>query len=60
MAQYSNGFWTIEIKRALATGNDVDVQFDDLAKDFPFGVAVFDNAAIAHATSAGPVFLRFK
>jgi predicted small lipoprotein YifL len=59
-AVYDGGFWTVEIKRAMITGSDVDVQFDDLSKDFPFGVAVFDNAAIAHATSAEPFFLRFK
>ncbi len=59
-AVFSNGFWTIEIKRARVTGSDVDVQFDDLTKDYPFGAAVFDNAAIAHATSNAPIFLRFQ
>ncbi|MCH8245415.1 MAG: hypothetical protein IH951_03305 [Bacteroidetes bacterium] len=59
-AVYGSGFWTVEIKRALTTGSNVDVQFDDLSKDHPFGVAVFDNAAIAHATSSESVFLRFK
>ncbi|MFQ5572003.1 MAG: ethylbenzene dehydrogenase-related protein [Rhodothermales bacterium] len=60
VARYSGGFWTAEIKRARITGSDVDVQFDDLTKDYPFGAAVFDNAGIAHASSVEPFFLRFK
>ncbi len=60
VAVYSGGFWTIEIRRARVTGSDVDVQFDDLAVDYPFGVAVFDNAQIAHATSTRTLFLRFN
>jgi len=59
-AVYGGGFWTVEIKRALVTGSDVDVQFDDLTVDFPFGVGVFDNAGIAHATTTQPFFLRFE
>ena len=60
VAVYEGGFWTIEISRARVTGNEVDVQFDDLSEDYPFGVAVFDNAQIAHATSTQPFFLRFN
>lgn len=41
---WSNGEWTVEIKRALDTGNDDDVQFSDLSLDYLFGVSVMDNA----------------
>ncbi len=50
---------TVEISRALITGSEYDVQFGDKTKDYPFGVGVFDNAAIAHATS-NVYFLRFN
>ncbi len=57
---YGGGFWTVEIQRSLITGSDLDVQFDDMAKDYAFGVAVFDNAAIAHGSSTEPFFIRFS
>lgn len=60
VAVHEGGFWTIEIRRARVTGSDVDVQFDNTAEDYPFGVAVFDNAQIAHATSSEVFFLRFN
>ena len=59
-AVYGGGFWTVEIQRSLITGSDLDVQFDDMAKDYAFGVAVFDNAAIAHGSSTEPFFIRFS
>ena len=40
---FHGGYWTLEIKRALNTGSDKDVQFDP-AKTNHFGVAVFDNS----------------
>jgi hypothetical protein len=39
--------WTAEFSRKLNTGNADDVVFD-ITKDFPFGLAIFNNAAIAH------------
>ncbi|NNE69867.1 MAG: hypothetical protein HKN29_05825 [Rhodothermales bacterium] len=60
VARYGGGFWTVEIRRALTTGSMYDVQWDDMTKDYPFGVAVFDNAGIAHGASGDPVFLRFR
>jgi len=37
----------LEFKRKLNTGNSDDVVFDPTIV-YPFGVAIFDNAAIAH------------
>jgi len=55
VAEYAGGGWTLEIRRALVTGSEFDVQFGDLTKAYPFGVAIFDNAQVRHAfqTSVG-------
>ena len=37
-----------------------DVQFDDMSKEYPFGVAVFDNAQINHVYHEGVLTLRFE
>ncbi|MHB1131037.1 MAG: ethylbenzene dehydrogenase-related protein [Chloroflexota bacterium] len=55
---YKDGKWTVEFGRKLQTGSQTDVQFADLAKAYPFGVATFDNVQVNHATS-GLVNLRF-
>ncbi len=47
--KWENGVWTLEISRKLKTSSDKDVQFDDLAKTYSFGVAAFDNSQIGHA-----------
>jgi ethylbenzene dehydrogenase len=54
-----NQTWTLEIRRRLITGDSQDVQFDDLARDYAFGVAIFDNAQIEHSWSGQPYKLRF-
>jgi hypothetical protein len=59
MAQYSNGGWTLELSRALVTGSDKDVQFEDLRQPYYFGVAVFDNAQVRHSFETGVSALRF-
>ena len=41
---WSNGKWTVEMKRALNTGNDDDIQYSDLSLDYLFGVSIMDNA----------------
>ena len=46
-------FW-----RRLATGSEYDVQFTDHKKEYAFGVAVFDNAQVRHAYSAGVLRLK--
>jgi hypothetical protein len=58
-ARYANGVWTSEVSRKLTTGSKLDVQFDDLAKSYFFGVAAFDNAQVRHAVHYEPLTLRF-
>jgi mono/diheme cytochrome c family protein len=45
---HSNGAWGVEFRRKLVTGDPTDVQFDNLTRQYAFGVAVFDNAQIEH------------
>ena len=59
IANYSGGIWTVEIRRSLVTGSEKDVQFDDMTDTYAFGIAIFDNAGIAHA-STGVRYLNFK
>ena len=42
-AIWKNGMWTSEMERLLVTGNDDDVQFDDMGKTYHFGVSTIDN-----------------
>ena len=62
-AIYKDGMWTIELKRALHTTGDKadaqDVQFTDMGKSYPFGVAVFDNSQINHVYHEGVIELKF-
>jgi hypothetical protein len=57
---FRDGYWTLEIKRALKTGSDKDVQFDP-ANTYRFGVAVFDNSGHEpqHAFQVGSNVLSF-
>jgi hypothetical protein len=57
---YKDGVRTIEIARKLVTGSEFDVQFDDLKKDYAFGVSVFDNAQVRHAYSTGVLKMKFE
>lgn len=50
---YADGVWTLEIGRALVTGSEFDVQFDDMGGTYHFGVAAFDNAQVRHAFQGG-------
>lgn len=45
---WEDGVWMLEIGRALVTGSDLDIQFDDMSADYLFGVAPFDNAQVRH------------
>lgn len=56
---YANGHWVLEIGRPLTTAGVHDIQFDDLNDTYPFGVAVFDNAAVEHAYQNGVALLAF-
>jgi hypothetical protein len=58
--KWVDGAWTIEIGRALVTGSEFDVQFDDLSAPYYFGVAVFDNAQVRHAYQTGVEVLIFQ
>ncbi|MBI4344663.1 MAG: ethylbenzene dehydrogenase [Euryarchaeota archaeon] len=57
-AVYSNGKWVMEAGRKLSTGSKYDVQFSDMKKEYQFGAAVFDNAAVRHSYS-GILKLKF-
>ncbi|MEE8403487.1 MAG: ethylbenzene dehydrogenase-related protein [Candidatus Hydrothermarchaeaceae archaeon] len=57
---WKKGAWTLEIKRALNTGHDDDVQFDP-SKVYYFGMSIFDNGdgkehAIAKETAYTLIF----
>ncbi|MGZ8259599.1 MAG: ethylbenzene dehydrogenase-related protein [Caldimonas sp.] len=57
--RWANGVLTSEASRKLTTGSKFDVQFSDLAKQYGFGFAAFDNAQVQHATGDDPLYLRF-
>lgn len=58
--QFTGSGYIIEISRKLNTGDteNVDINFTDLSDQF-FGVAVFENAAVAHAIKPN-LLLKFK
>lgn len=57
---WKDGVWTIEFSRALVTGSETDVQFDDLTAQYFFGLAIFENAQVRHAFQYGVSSLVFK
>jgi hypothetical protein len=61
---YADGKWTLVFKRALVTNHPKskvqDVQFDDMKKDYYFGVSAFDNSQINHMYHEGSIKLNFK
>ena len=57
---YADGAWTLEFGRKLVTGSEFDVQFEDLAASYYFGVSVFDNAQVRHAFETGASTLVFQ
>ncbi len=50
--------WVCEVKRKLNTGDPDDAVFNP-AEEMPFGFAIFNNAAIAHAIKPG-LNLKFE
>ncbi|MDP1715141.1 MAG: ethylbenzene dehydrogenase-related protein [Anaerolineales bacterium] len=56
---WADGMWTIEFGRLLDTASEFDVEFTDLTASYYFGVAVFENAQVRHATETGASFLVF-
>ncbi|MGR6839968.1 ethylbenzene dehydrogenase-related protein [Aliivibrio wodanis] len=63
-AMWVDGVWILEMKRKLVTtgknAETQDVQFNDLSKEYPFGIAVFDNSQINHIFHRGVLNLEFK
>ena len=61
---YENGMWTLEVVRSLKTeGENVetqDVQFTDMSKTYPFGLAVFDNSQINHLYHLETLEMKFQ
>ena len=56
---WNKGQWTMVFARKLVTNGKFDVQFDDLAKTYEFGIAAFDNAQVRHAFHTGALKLTF-
>jgi Ethylbenzene dehydrogenase len=57
---WKDGVWTVMIARKLVTGSEFDVQFSDMTKEYAFGVAIFDNAQVRHAYSAGVLKMKLE
>jgi hypothetical protein len=57
---WKDGTRTVVLWRKLTTGSESDVQFNDLKKEYAFGVAVFDNAQVRHAYTPGVLKLKFE
>lgn len=56
---WKDGKWTVMMKRKLQTGYDDDVQFNT-KKQYPFGVAVFDDKGGEDSYDSDPLKLQFK
>lgn len=60
---WKNGYWTLEVQRKRVTAwpksKEQDVQFDDLAKVYNFGVGIYDNSQINHFYHAKSIEYRF-
>ena len=57
-AMHTGSGWVVEFSRKLDTTHDDDVLFD-VTKEFPFGLALFNNAAIAHEIKVG-LLMKFE
>ena len=49
-AKHTGSGWQLEIKRKLNTGDPMDAEFV-IGQSMPFGLAIFNNAAIGHGMS---------
>ena len=47
LAEHTGSGWVLEIRRALNTGDPTDAEFV-IGQSMPFGLAIFNNAAIGH------------
>jgi len=59
-ASWSEGYWVLELSRALQTTSKRDVQFDPSQKSTTFGLAVWDGAAGDKHSVATQVRLLFE
>jgi len=59
-ASWSDGYWTLELRRALQTPHKRDVRFDPPEKIYSFGLAAWDGAAGDQHQVATIVRLRFE
>ncbi len=57
--EYDGGKWTMVMAQPLVTKSKNDVQFSNLGKSYPFGLALFDNAQVRHAFHMGATSLKF-
>ena len=57
-AVHTGSGWVVEFSRKLDTGHADDVKFE-LTKDYAFGLALFNNAAIAHEIKTN-LLLKFE
>jgi hypothetical protein len=59
-SSWKDGVYTLVFWRKLVTGSEFDVHFDDLKKQYAFGVSVFDNAQVRHAFTPGVLKMMFQ
>jgi len=57
---WEKGYWSVEFKRNLVTGSDYDVQFDDLSKDYHFGVTLSMSESLVGGLTNTGWTLRFE
>ena len=59
-ASWADGYWTLELSRALRTPYKLDVQLDQPDKSYTFGLAVWDGATGDQHQVVTIVNLRFE
>ncbi len=59
-ASWSDGFWVLELSRALKTNDKRDVQLDPSENNYSFGLAVWDGATANQHQVATIIKLRFE
>ncbi len=60
-ANWKNGVWTAEFTRSLVNGNFDDVQFDDITKEYSFGISLWNHTdLLAPLMRFVPGTLTFK
>jgi hypothetical protein len=59
-ASWSDGYWTLELSRALRTSSKRDVRLDLSEKSYSFGLAVWDGSTGDQHQVVTIVRLRFE